>query len=81
MSSAIRRFAVGIEYDGTRYAGWQHQPGRQTIQECVQNALSAVADHPVQVAAAGRTDELGRTERTSAASERERPTIAREACT
>ena len=56
MSSAIRRFAVGIEYDGTRYAGWQHQPGRQTIQESVQNALSAVADHPVQVAAAGRTD-------------------------
>ena len=56
MSSAIRRFAVGIEYDGTRYAGWQHQPGRETIQDCVQKALSAVADHPVTVAAAGRTD-------------------------
>ena len=56
MSSPTRRLAVGIEYDGTRYAGWQHQPGLATIQDCVQKALSAVADHPVTVAAAGRTD-------------------------
>jgi tRNA pseudouridine38-40 synthase len=51
-----RRLAVGVEYDGTRYAGWQLQPGRQTIQDCVQKALSAVADHPLTVVAAGRTD-------------------------
>ncbi len=51
-----RRLAVGIEYDGTRYAGWQHQPGLLTIQDAVQKALSAVADHPVTVTAAGRTD-------------------------
>ena len=51
-----RRLAVGIEYDGTRYAGWQHQPGLLTIQDAVQTALSAVADHPVSVTAAGRTD-------------------------
>ena len=38
------------------YAGWQPQPGRPTVQDCVQKALSAVADHPVTVAAAGRTD-------------------------
>jgi tRNA pseudouridine38-40 synthase len=56
VSSAPRRLAVGIEYDGTRYAGWQHQPGLQTVQNCVQKALSAVADHPVSVTAAGRTD-------------------------
>lgn len=56
MSSPTRRLAVGIEYDGTRYAGWQHQPGLATIQDSVQKALSAVADHPVTVAAAGRTD-------------------------
>ena len=56
MSSRSRRLAVGIEYDGTRYAGWQHQPGLLTVQDCVQQALSAVADHPVNVAAAGRTD-------------------------
>ena len=51
-----RRLAVGIEYDGTRYAGWQYQPGLLTIQDAVQKALSAVADHPVTVTAAGRTD-------------------------
>ncbi len=56
MSSPVRRLAVGIEYDGTRYAGWQHQPGLETIQDSLQKALSAVADHPVTVAAAGRTD-------------------------
>ncbi len=56
MSSPTRRLAVGIEYDGTRYAGWQHQPGLATIQDSVQKAISAVADHPVTVAAAGRTD-------------------------
>ena len=53
---ATRRIAVGIEYDGTRFAGWQRQPGPLTIQDAVQKALSAVADHPVAVTAAGRTD-------------------------
>jgi tRNA pseudouridine38-40 synthase len=56
VSGAPRRLAVGIEYDGTRFAGWQHQPGLLTIQDCVQQALSRVADHPVTVTAAGRTD-------------------------
>lgn len=56
MSGGARRLAVGIEYDGTRYAGWQQQPGLLTIQDTVQQALSAVADHPVRVTAAGRTD-------------------------
>jgi tRNA pseudouridine38-40 synthase len=56
VSTALRRLAVGVEYDGTRYAGWQSQPGLQTIQESVQRALSAVADHPVSAVAAGRTD-------------------------
>lgn len=56
MSSRTRRLAVGIEYDGTRYAGWQQQPGLLTIQDAIQKALATVADHPVTVAAAGRTD-------------------------
>ncbi len=56
MSTALRRFAVGLEYDGTRYAGWQSQPGLLTIQDCLQQALSSVADHPVAAIAAGRTD-------------------------
>jgi tRNA pseudouridine38-40 synthase len=51
-----RRLAVGLEYDGSRYAGWQQQPGLLTVQDCVQQALSAVADHAVAVTGAGRTD-------------------------
>lgn len=56
MSEAQRRIAVGLEYDGTRYAGWQLQPGLPTIQDAVQRALSAVADHPITATCAGRTD-------------------------
>lgn len=56
MSVGQRRIAVGLEYDGTRFAGWQLQPGLLTIQDCVQSALSAIADHPVVVTCAGRTD-------------------------
>ena len=56
MSAGPRRIAVGLEYDGTRYSGWQLQPGLPTIQELVQRALCAVADRPVSVSCAGRTD-------------------------
>jgi len=56
VSAGPRRIAVGLEYDGTRYSGWQLQPGLPTIQELVQRALCAVADRPVSVSCAGRTD-------------------------
>ena len=56
MKRAGRRLAVGLEYDGTRYAGWQQQPGLPSIQACLQQALSEVADHPVAAVGAGRTD-------------------------
>ena len=56
MSAGGRRLAVGLEYDGARFAGWQLQPGLLTIQDHVQRALAAVADHPVEVTCAGRTD-------------------------
>jgi tRNA pseudouridine38-40 synthase len=55
-SAATRRLAVGLEYDGTRYAGWQQQPGLPSIQSCLQQALSEVADHAVVAVGAGRTD-------------------------
>lgn len=52
------RFALGIEYDGSAYHGWQSQldPHRPTVQENLEAALSKVADHPVTVLCAGRTD-------------------------
>jgi tRNA pseudouridine38-40 synthase len=52
----MARFAVGIEYDGRAYSGWQFQPGLQTVQDVVQRALSRVADSPVACVCAGRTD-------------------------
>ncbi len=51
------RIALGIEYDGTGFRGWQRQqPGVRTVQESLESALSMVADHPIEVTCAGRTD-------------------------
>lgn len=50
------RIALGIEYDGSRYSGWQVQEHALSVQEKVERALSRVADHSVQVVCAGRTD-------------------------
>jgi len=51
------KIALGIEYDGSNFAGWQMQKhGTRTVQECVEIALSKVANQPVQVVCAGRTD-------------------------
>ncbi len=50
------RLALGVEYDGSGFAGWQSQPGQRTVQEAVERALSQVAAHPVRVSCAGRTD-------------------------
>ena len=52
----MTRWAAGLEYLGTRYAGWQRLPGRDTVQGAVEQALSTVADQAVQVVTAGRTD-------------------------
>ena len=50
------RIALGVEYDGTNYHGWQRQNGVTTIQEKVELAVSKIAAHPVTVVCAGRTD-------------------------
>lgn len=50
------RIALGIEYDGGQYHGWQSQKGLHTIQSSVEKALSQVANHDVVVHCAGRTD-------------------------
>ncbi len=48
--------ALGIEYDGGAFRGFQRQVGVPTVQEVLERALSQVADAPVRVAVAGRTD-------------------------
>ncbi|MGB9428488.1 MAG: tRNA pseudouridine(38-40) synthase TruA [Gammaproteobacteria bacterium] len=51
------RLALGLEYDGTDFMGWQRQShAGRTVQGCVEQALAKVADHPVEVTCAGRTD-------------------------
>ena len=52
------RVALGIEYDGYAYSGWQKQkfPQKETVQEYIESALSKVADREVVVSCAGRTD-------------------------
>jgi tRNA pseudouridine38-40 synthase len=50
------RIALGIEYDGANFHGWQHQGDVRSVQECLEKALSIVADQPVRVHCAGRTD-------------------------
>jgi tRNA pseudouridine38-40 synthase len=52
----VARIAVGIEYDGSEYSGWQAQQGLVTVQGEVEAALGAVAAAPLQVVCAGRTD-------------------------
>jgi len=50
------RIAMGIEYDGSAFHGWQIQDDRRTVQHELERAVAEVADHAVRVHCAGRTD-------------------------
>jgi tRNA pseudouridine38-40 synthase len=50
------RIALGIEYDGASFAGWQSQAHGNSVQDVVEAALAKIAAHPLRVACAGRTD-------------------------
>ena len=52
----IFRYGAAVEYDGSDYCGWQRQRHCTSVQGTVENALSIVANEPVVVACAGRTD-------------------------
>src|SRR5438874_6168946 len=54
--ACLMRIALGIEYDGSRFLGWQTQPGGGAVQDALEPALSAIADAPIEVTCAGRTD-------------------------
>lgn len=49
-------YAIGIEFIGTHYYGWQRQAHVPTIQEKLETAFAKVANHPIEIIAAGRTD-------------------------
>jgi tRNA pseudouridine38-40 synthase len=50
------RYAIGLEYDGSEFLGWQIQRQEPTVQGCVERAFAQVADHEVRVTCCGRTD-------------------------
>jgi len=50
------RIALGVEYNGSNFNGWQSQPDGRTVQDHIQQALSRIACEPVSIIAAGRTD-------------------------
>jgi tRNA pseudouridine38-40 synthase len=50
------RIALGVEYDGSRFCGWQTQPQGCAVQDALERALAEVAGAPVDTICAGRTD-------------------------
>lgn len=52
----MTRIALGVQYDGSAWHGWQSQPHRRTVQDALEDALTRFADRPVRVSCAGRTD-------------------------
>jgi tRNA pseudouridine38-40 synthase len=52
----VHHIALGVEYDGHAFHGWQRQPGQRSVQQTLEEALSKIADHPIRLTAAGRTD-------------------------
>lgn len=52
----MRNLRLTIAYDGTRYHGWQHQPGLVTVEERLVSVLAPMAQTRVGLVVAGRTD-------------------------
>jgi len=52
----MMKIALGIEYDGSTYNGWQSQKHGHGVQQEVEKAISTVANHEIKVICAGRTD-------------------------
>ncbi|WMY95364.1 MAG: tRNA pseudouridine(38-40) synthase TruA [Arsenophonus sp.] len=50
------KIALGIEYNGRHYYGWQRQKNKETIQECLEFALTKIANQCIKAYCAGRTD-------------------------
>lgn len=50
------RIALGVEYDGAGFFGWQSQPGGNTVQDVLETALTRIAAAPIRTICAGRTD-------------------------
>ncbi|TAG79830.1 MAG: tRNA pseudouridine(38-40) synthase TruA [Betaproteobacteria bacterium] len=51
-----QRWALGLDYFGAAYCGWQRQVGQPSVQAELERALTQIAQQPISVIAAGRTD-------------------------
>lgn len=54
--SHVRNLRLLIAYDGTDFYGWQIQPGKPTIQSCLEDALAKITGSKVKLIGSGRTD-------------------------
>ncbi|MFN1834278.1 tRNA pseudouridine(38-40) synthase TruA [Balneola sp. MJW-20] len=52
----MSRYKLTIEYDGSKYSGWQVQPNALTVEEVLENAFSTVIQQEVDLIGQGRTD-------------------------
>lgn len=52
----MKRFKLTIEYDGGPYVGWQHQENGPSVQEAIENAITAFCGEEQRLFTAGRTD-------------------------
>lgn len=56
MTRESKRIALGLQYDGRDWQGWQSQPHGRTVQDTLEAALAKFSDAPMRVSCAGRTD-------------------------
>jgi tRNA pseudouridine38-40 synthase len=56
MESVVRNIRLLLEYDGTRYHGWQRQADAATIQQTIEEALECLTGEKVALIGSGRTD-------------------------
>lgn len=52
----MNRVALGLCYDGHEFEGWQTQPHGRTVQDCLTQAIKAIAQESISLTCAGRTD-------------------------
>ena len=55
-ANPLQTYALGIEFNGANYRGWQRQQEVLCVQQVVEETLSKIANEPIEVVAAGRTD-------------------------
>lgn len=52
----MAKIALGIEYDGSRFSGWQRQDHVLCVQQSIEEAIAKIAQHKISITCAGRTD-------------------------